>query len=252
MEKDNYIYGKNAVIEALTNCPKRINKVFIQQNIGLDNRMKKIKELCKINSIILNFTEFKKFNEVFETKETGINLQGIVASVSPVEYKDFYEFLDEKKEGEHKKVIILDNIQDPHNFGAIIRTAAAAGYDAIIIQSRRNCPLNYTVEKISSGAINKVNIIKVNSLLDCIQKLKENSFWIIALDAHTKDNYLDVDYRGMDFALIFGSEGDGISKTLLNISDYKVCLPTNFESLNVSCCCAVIVYETLRQINHMK
>ncbi len=246
---ENYIYGKNAVFETLSNNPKRVNKVFIQKNIGLDTRLKKIKDLCRENSVILNFTDFSKFFELFNVKENNINLQGVVASVAPVEYKDFDEFLNEKKEG-YKKIIILDGVMDPHNFGAIIRTAAAGDYDGIIIPNHRSCPVNSTVEKISSGAVNKVPIIKVNSLTSAVQKLKENDWWIIALDVDADDNYLDVDYKNMNFALVFGSEGDGISKTILKLSDYKVKLMTNFESLNVSCCCAVIVYETLRQINY--
>lgn len=244
---EDYIYGKNSIIETLENSPKRINKVLIQKGIGLDNRMKKIIELCKNYSIIFNFADLKKYSKNFEE---NVNLQGVIASVAPVQYKDFDEFLEENKENKYRKIIILDGVTDPHNFGAIIRTAAAGGYDGIIIQSHRSCPINSTVEKISSGAVNKVPIIKVNSLSGAIQKLKDNDWWIIALDVHTDNNYLDVDYKNMNFALVFGSEGDGITKTILNLSDYKVKLPTNFESLNVSCCCAVIVYETLRQINY--
>ncbi len=244
---ENFIYGKNAVIEAILNIPERINKIYIQKGIGLDNRLQKIKELSKNYSIILNYADLNKFKKNFDE---GINLQGVIASVSPIKYKDFEDFLTEKKGDGYKKIIILDNIQDPHNFGAIIRTAAAGGYDGIIIPNHRSCPVNSTVEKISSGAVNKVPIIKVNSLSGAIQKLKDNNWWIIALDAHTDDNYLDVDYKNMNFALVFGSEGDGISRTVMKMADYKVKLPTNFESLNVSCCCAVIVYETLRQINY--
>ena len=244
---EGYIYGKNSIIEAFENSPKRINKIFIQKGIGLDNRMRKIIEFCKNNSVVYSFTDLKKYSENFEE---NVNFQGVIASVSPVSYKDFDEFLEEAPKDKYKKIIILDGVSDPHNFGAIIRTAAAGGYDAIIIQAHRSCPITPTVEKISSGAVNKIPIIKVNSLTSAIQKLKENDWWIIALDVHTNDNYLDVNYKDMSFALVFGSEGNGITKTILNLSDYKVKLPTNFESLNVSCCCAVIVYETLRQINY--
>ena len=244
---EDYIYGKNSITEALENMPKRVNKVMIQKGIGHDNRIKKIIELCKNNGIVFTFSDLKKYSNNFDK---DVNLQGVIASVAPIAYKDFDEFLEENTGEKYRKIIVLDSVSDPHNFGAIIRTAAAGGYDAILIQSHRSCPINSTVEKISSGAVNKVPIIKVNSLSGAIQKLKENDWWIIALDVHTDDNYLDVNYKDMNFALVFGSEGDGITKTILNLSDYKVKLPTNFESLNVSCCCAVIVYETLRQINY--
>ena len=244
---ENYIYGKNSVTEALINNPKRINKIYFQKGIGFDNRLKKIKELAYKNSIITNFVEFKKFKTIFEP---DINLQGVVACVAPILYKDFEEFLKENRKEKYGKIIVLDGVSDPHNFGAVIRTAAAGGYDAVLISNRRACPVNSTVEKISSGAVNKIPIIKVNSLSVAVQKLKENNWWIIALDVHANDNYLDVDYKNINFALVLGSEGGGITRTILNSADYKVKLPTNFESLNVSCCCAVMVYETLRQINY--
>ncbi|MCD8023946.1 MAG: 23S rRNA (guanosine(2251)-2'-O)-methyltransferase RlmB [Candidatus Gastranaerophilales bacterium] len=242
----DYIYGKNTVLETLISAPKRVNKVFIQKGSGLDNRLKKIKEICSINSIPLEFTDFKRFKTLFEG---DTNLQCVVAYVSPVSYKDFDEFLAEDN-SEYRKIIILDGVNDPHNFGAIIRTAAAGGYDAVIIQNHRSSLVNSTVEKTSSGAVNKVSIIKVNSLNSAVQKLKDNNWWIIALTVHTENNYLDIDYKNMNFALVFGNEGAGITKTLINMADYKVKLPTNFESLNVSCCCAVMVYETMRQINY--
>ncbi len=244
---ENYIYGKNSVIEALLNSPDRINKIYIQKETGADSRIKKIKELAAAHSIIVNYVELGRFKEIIGA---DVNFQNVVAGVSPVSYKDFDEFLEENKNGEYRKIIILDGVSDPHNFGAIIRTAAAGGYDAVLIQNHRSCPVNSTVEKISSGAVNRVPVIKVNSLSVAVKKLKENDWWIIALDVHTDNNYLDVNYKDMNFALVMGSEGSGITKTILNMSDYKVKLPTQFESLNVSCCCAVIVYETLRQINY--
>ncbi len=243
---NDYIYGKNAVLEALSSENSRVNKVFIQKGIGLDTRLKKIIELCKDLSIIFNFTDFKKYKEIFGDE---VNLQGVVASVSPVQYKDFDEFLEENPD-RYRKIVILDNITDPHNFGAIIRTLAAAGYDGVIIQNHRSVSVNATVEKISSGAVNKVPVIKVNSIVSCIQKLKNNNWWIIATDAEGDNNYLDIDYKNMNFAIVLGSEGDGISKPVLKLADYKVNLPTQFESLNVSCACAVIVYETVRQISY--
>ena len=173
--------------------------------------------------------------------------QGIIAQVSPVKYTNFEEFLTTGSE--HKKLIILDGVEDPHNVGSIIRTAVCAGYDGIIIPSRRNAQINATVEKSSAGAVNHIAIIQVNSLSNTIEKLKKHNYWIIATDAKGKDNYFDIDYCNMSFALIMGGEETGVSKNNLNKSDFIVKIPMlrNFNSLNVSNAASVIIYESVRQ-----
>ena len=233
----NYIYGKNPVLEGVSKNPKRINKIFIQNNIGLDSRLKKIIEIAKENSIIVSFTNLY-------TKIGDVPHQGVIASVSPVEFMELDEFLA----GEPKKIVILDEISDPHNFGAIIRTCACAGFDGVIVSNHRACPITSTVEKTSSGAVNHISIVKVNSLSSLLDELKNSNWWIIATEVDAKDNYFDIDYTDMNFAIILGAEGKGVNKTLLNKADFKVKIPCNFESLNVSNACAVIVYEAVRQI----
>ena len=251
----NYIYGKNAVLETLLKNPKRINKIYISKNIGFDNRLKKIKEEALNNSVIIQFTNLNKYLDIIK-EETGedVNLQGVVASVSPVEYITLEEFIGHAKKNDsldkYKKLIILDGVSDPHNFGAIIRAATAAGYDGILIGNHRACPITPIVEKTSAGAINHIPIIKVNSLSGAVDYLKNNDWWIIALDMNNSDNYFDVNYKDMNFALVLGAEGDGISKTLLNKADFKIKVPSKFESLNVSACAAVVIYETIRQTEY--
>ena len=244
----SYIYGKNPVYEILQNNPKRINKIYIQKNFSPDNRLKKIIELANQNKIIIQNVDLKKFSEYFEEKP---NFQGVIASVSPVEYIELEDFLKIKKDN-YKKIVILDGVTDPHNFGAIIRTAAAAGFDGILVSNHRSCPINATVEKISSGAINHISIIKTTSLNASIDYLKKQDFWVIATQMEAKQNYYEIDYTDMNFALVMGSEGSGISKTILNKADFTVKLESNFESLNVSAATAVIVYEAIRQINIKK
>lgn len=238
----DFIYGKNAVLTALEQNPKRVNKVYISKTASPCNRVKKIRELSKNHSIIV-----QEANLNSEKFDQTIPNQGVAASVSPVAYAELEDLLALKKEG-YKKVVMLDGVQDPHNLGAIIRTCVCADYDAIIVPAHRSCPLNATVEKTSAGAINNIPIIKVNSLSSTADALKNSDWWIIAADASAKDNYFDIDYTDMNFALILGAEGAGVSKTLINKSDFWVKLPCSFESLNVSATCAVIVYESVRQI----
>ncbi len=247
MEKkstENYIYGKNPIYECLLKNPKRINKIFIQNGVFFDNRLKKIYNLACENKINIQKTSFKKFDDIFEH---DLNLQGVVASVSPVEYTNIEDFLKTEKDG-YKKIVILDGISDPHNFGAIIRTAAAAGFDAVMISNHRSVSVTPLVEKISSGAVNHIPIIKTSSLSASIDLLKKNDFWVIATQMEAKQNYYEIDYTDMNFAVVMGSEGSGISKTILNKADFTIKLESNFESLNVSAAAAVILYEALRQI----
>ncbi len=242
--ENNYIYGKNPVCEILLKNPKRINKIYIQKGIFYDNRLKKINELAILNKIQIQQTNLQKFSEYFNDKP---NFQGVIASVSSVEYIELADFLNQEKQG-FKRIVILDEVSDPHNFGAIIRTTAAAGFDAIMVSNHRTAPITAVVEKVSSGAINHIPIIKTTSLSASIDILKKHDFWVIATQMEAKDNYYEIDYTDMNFALVMGSEGKGISKTILNKADFTVKIKTNFESLNVSAAAAVIIYEAKRQI----
>ena len=242
--ENTYIYGKNSVLEVLLKNPKRLNKIYFQKEIFFDNRLKKINELAFQNKIQINFVNLQKFNDYFDEKP---NFQGVVASVSPIEYVELSEFL-ERDTNKYKKLVLLDGICDPHNLGAIIRTVAAAGFDGVMVSNHRCAPITAVVEKISSGAVNHIPIIKTTSLSASIDLLKKHDFWVIATQMQAKDNYYEIDYTDMNFVLVMGSEGKGISKTILNKADYTVKLKSDFESLNVSAAAAVIIYEAKRQI----
>ena len=239
---DEIIYGKNSVTEALISGNREINKIIISKNIHCDNKLNKIKELAREKGIIFQFVGREKFQPYDE-----FNHQGVIAFVAPIEYMELDEFLD--KPHQNSSVVILDGVEDVHNLGAIIRTCVCAGVEAVIIPSRRNVQVNSVVEKISAGAVNHIPIIKVNSLVNAVQKMKESDWWIIATDACAKDNYFDIDYNNMNFAVIMGAEHAGVSKSLLKASDYVVKIPmmNNFNSLNVSNALSAIIFETVRQ-----
>ncbi len=243
MLKNNYIYGRNSVIEALLQNKSRINKILISQGVKNDSKINEVIQLAKSEHVVFQFVPKEKFNEF-----SAYAHQGVVAYVSPVEYANLEFFLEVPRQN-YARLIILDGVEDPHNFGAIVRTAVCAGFDGIIIPSRRNVQVNATVEKTSAGAINHIPIFQVNSLSSTVDKLKDNDYWIIAADAKGKDNYFDVDFSDMNFAIVLGGEESGVSKSVLNKSDFIVKIPMlrNFNSLNVSNACAAIVYETVRQ-----
>ncbi|MBR6098583.1 23S rRNA (guanosine(2251)-2'-O)-methyltransferase RlmB [bacterium] len=239
---DEIIYGKNSVMEALISGQREINKIIISKNLHSDTKLNKIKELAQQNGIVFQFVAKEKFIPYAE-----YNHQGIIAFVSPIKYTDLDEFLEQPHQNE--SIIILDGIEDAHNVGAIIRTAVCAGVSGIIIPSRRNAQINSIAEKTSAGAINHIPIIKVNSLTNAVEKLKKSDWWIIATDASAKDNYYDVNYNNMNFAVIMGAEHAGVSKSLLKASDFVVKIPMlkDFNSLNVSNALAVIIFEAVRQ-----
>lgn len=239
------IYGKNSVLEALNAGNREINKILISKNIHTDVKIAKIKELAQSRGIIFQFAGKEKFQPYQE-----FNHQGIIAQISPIKYMELEDFIAKtKNKTEYSSVVILDGVEDSHNLGAIIRTCVCAGVNGIIIPSRRNVSVNSTVEKISAGAINFIPIIKVNSLINAVQRLKENDWWVIATDASAKDNYYDVKYNDMNFAIIMGAEHAGVSKSLLKASDFTVKIPmqNNFNSLNVSNALSAVIFETLRQ-----
>ncbi len=242
MQDNNIIFGKNAVLEALIAGDREINKILISKNIHSDTKLNKIKDIAKENGIVFQFVAKEKFLPYAE-----YNHQGIIAQISPIKYIDIDDFLEEKHE--NSSLVILDGIEDSHNLGAIIRTCVCAGVSGIIIPSRRNVQVNATVEKTSAGAINHIPIIKVNSLVNAVQKLKNSDWWVVAADANAKDNYFDVDYKNMNFALIMGAEHAGVSKSLLKASDFIVKIPMlkEFNSLNVSNALSAIIFETVRQ-----
>lgn len=238
---NSYIFGKNAVLEALLS-DRSINKILISKNIHSDVKLNKIKEISHAKNIVFQFVAKEKFIQFNE-----FNHQGVVALISPIKYTDLDEFLEEKHE--NSSIVILDGIEDPHNIGAIIRSCVCAGVEAIILPSRRNAQINSIVEKTSAGAINHIKIIKVNSLINTIQKLKKLNWWIIATDASAKDNYYDIDYNDMNFCIVMGAEHAGVSKSIINNSDMLVKIPMlrDFNSLNVSNALSIIIFEAVRQ-----
>ena len=239
---DEVIFGKNSVMEALLSNEREINKILISKNIHSDSKLNKIKELAKSRGVVFQFVAKEKFLPYGE-----FNHQGIIAQISPVKYEDLDEFLD--KHHNDSSLVILDGIEDSHNLGAIIRTCVCAGVSGIIIPSRRNVQVNAIVEKTSAGAINHIPIIKVNSLVSAVQALKNSDWWVVATDASAKDNYYDVNYNDMNFAIIMGAEHAGVSKSLLKLADFTVKIPMlkDFNSLNVSNALAAMICETLRQ-----
>ncbi len=245
MDNLDIIYGKNTVLELVKTGKRSVNKILISKGLNKDGKIDEIIAYAKNRGVVFQFIPRENF-----AKYKDINHQGVIAYVSPIEYVDLDEFIKTPKKEGYKKVVILDGVEDPHNLGSIIRTAVCAGFDAIILAQRRSGLCSSTVEKTSAGAINYIDIIKVNSLVNTVDKLKKSDFWVIAAEAAGTDNYFEVDYTSMNFAIIMGAEHSGVSRTLLKQADFLVKIPmfNQFNSLNVSNAASILIYEATRQI----
>ena len=195
-----FIYGKNAIIEALEADNREFNRILISSTSRADEKIERIKELAKTRGIVFQFVGKEKLNQLVPEARH----QGVIAQVAPVSYVDLDDFIENNSE-ELTSVVILDGVEDSHNLGAIIRSCVCAGVKGIILPARRGVLVNSTVEKTSAGAVNHISIIKVNSIVNAVQRLKEKNYWVIAADHHSKDNYYDIDYTDMNFALIIFS-----------------------------------------------
>jgi len=224
-----YIYGKNSCAEAIKN--NKIKKAFIHENFNDKNLINK---LIDKNIKIDYKTKYELDNTI-----KG-NHQGIILEVDDYVYASLDDILKEDI------IIMLDHLEDPHNFGAIIRTVEAFGLKSIIIPKDRSVKVNGTVSKVSVGTIENVNIAVVNNLVNTIKELKEKGFWIIGTDMEGKD-YKKIDYQGK-IVIVIGNEGKGLSRLVEENCDFIASIPMKgkVNSLNASVAAAIVISEAVR------
>jgi len=239
--EDSKIFGIRTVIEAI-NAGKTISKVYIQKGLS-GHLFSELNNLIKKHSISSSYVPVEKLN----TLTNHQNHQGIVASISAVDFHELEDILTSNK-SITPLYLLLDQITDVRNFGAILRTAECTGVNAIIIPSQGSAPLNADAIKTSAGAAFKIPICKVNHLLDAIYQLQAENIQIVAITEKTDNNIYQVDFS-KPTALIMGSEHKGISPSILKIANTKAKLPLlgDIASLNVSVACGVALYEVVRQ-----
>ena len=248
MDKDNnvretaaeIICGRNPVMEALKSGAQ-LDTIYIDGNGG---SLSVIRRLAKEKGIVVKDADDKKLSRL----SGGASHQGVVAEGACGEYVTVEDILAVSQEkGTKPFIIICDEIEDPHNLGAIIRTAETSGADGVIIPKRRSASLNATVFKTSAGAASYVPVARVSNLASCIDQLKENGVWIYGTDASGSE-YTKTDFTG-SCALVIGSEGFGISKLIQKKCDFMIKLPMlgKINSLNASVAAGIFMYEVLRQ-----
>ncbi len=245
MENNDIVYGKNAVETLLqSERTNRINKILISQNAKKDSKISNIIKFALDNRIPVQYVPKEKLS--FITNQAH---QGVIAFIAPIQYADLEDILEKIKDKEENSLMImLDGVQDPHNLGAIIRTAKCAGADAVIIPRRNASLVTSTVEKCSAGAVSLIPIVQVTNLNNAIDLLKEYGFWAYAAEADGAESYTKVKYN-TNTLFVMGGENQGVSKLTRQKCDMavKINMKGEFNSLNVSNAAGILMFEFLRQ-----
>jgi 23S rRNA (guanosine2251-2'-O)-methyltransferase len=238
----HYIYGINSVTEALKSRGRAFEWVGMAKERH-DLRLQRLIEECRKIGIPVRFLQRTELDRMAGNAAH----QGVVAVTSAKQYNDLEDVINAKR-GKYSLIVVLDGVEDPHNLGAILRTADAAGANGIVIPERRAAAVTGTVTKASAGASEHLPIAKVTNISRTVEELKENNIWTVGLDERPDQTYDAIDYN-MDCALVLGGEGKGLHDLVKRKCDFLVSIPMlgKVPSLNVSVAAAVVLYEIVRQ-----
>ena len=240
---DDVLVGRNAVTEALK-AGRGINKILLAEG-DKEAFASEIMNLAKERKIICQFVERSKIEAI----AAGHRHQGVLAYVAPVEYAELEDILKAAEEkGEAPFLLLLDELEDPHNLGALLRTADATGVHGVLIPKHRSVPLNATVAKTSAGAIEYVPVARIGNISQTLKNLKEKGFWVAGADMDGAQAYNEADLTGA-LVLVVGSEGRGMSRLTKEACDFIVSMAMvgRINSLNASVAGSILMYESMRQ-----
>ena len=229
------VYGRNPVKNLIEANPQKIVKIYLLDSPSL----KDIYFLAKKANVAVEYAAKSMLNKY---AGPNVNNQGVVALTKPFEYCDLTNFLSKLKGKTNSLVIILDGIEDPVNFGSIIRTACCFEVDGIIIGKNRQVQITPTVSKVATGAEEYLDIVRVTNINQAIMELKDAGYWLVATSGNVDKDYREVDYSGK-IALVIGSEGKGVSPLVMKNSDFVVKIPYSgpITSLNAHISCAIVL-----------
>lgn len=240
---EDVLIGRNAVIEAIRSG-RGINKLLIADG-DKEGSVKEVISLAKEQGIVIQFVERSKIEGI----AGGLRHQGVLAYVAPVAYSDLETILKAaENKGEAPFLLLLDELEDPHNLGALLRTADATGVHGVLIPKRRSVPLTATVAKTSAGAVEYVPVARIGNIAQTLRKLKDKGFWVAGADMDGSQNYYEADLTG-PLVLVVGSEGHGMSRLTKEQCDFIVKMPMvgKINSLNASVAGSILMYESMRQ-----
>lgn len=235
------IIGKNPVFEALQSG-RSVNKVMVSKQIN-NQTFSRLQQLSKEAGTIVQKVPKNKLDQLADGNHQGV--AAFVASYQYASLEDLYNRADEK--GEAAFFIILDELEDPHNLGSILRTADATGVHGVIIPKRRSVGLTATVAKTAAGALEHIPVARVTNIVNTMKELKKNNVWVVGTEAEGTEDYRVLDGK-LPIALVIGSEGNGMSRLVKQNCDWTVSLPMHghVSSLNASVACSLLLYEVYR------
>ena len=234
--------GRHAVMEVLKGS-RSVNRLLVA-NGSSEGSMREIIALAKEKGINIQFYDRSKLDAM----APGIRHQGVLAQVPPVQYAELEDILQIARDrNEPPFIVLLDELEDPHNLGAILRTADAAGVHGVLIPKHRSCPLSATVAKTSAGAVEHVPVARIGNMVQTIKRLKKEGLWVAAADMDGTD-YYDTDLTG-SLLLVIGSEGQGVGRLIKEQCDFVVRIPMvgKINSLNASVAGSILMYEAMKQ-----
>ena len=240
---EDVLIGRNAVTEALR-AGRGINKILLADG-DREGQVSEIVALAKERGIVLQFVERGKIESV----ASGLRHQGVLAYVAPVAYAELDDILAKAEAaGQPPFLLLLDELEDPHNLGALLRTADATGVHGVLIPKRRSVPLTATVAKTSAGAVEYVPVARIGNISQTLKALKEKGFWVAGADMDGSQNYYEADLTG-PLVLVVGSEGKGMGRLTKEQCDFIVKMPMvgKINSLNASVAGSILMYESMRQ-----
>jgi 23S rRNA (guanosine2251-2'-O)-methyltransferase len=238
----SYIYGINPVSEALKARGRAFEWVGVARERH-DLRLQRIIEDCRKIGVPVRFVQRSELDRI----AGSAGHQGVVAVTAGKQYADLDDLLTAKR-GQHSLIVVLDGVEDPHNLGAILRTADAAGADGVVIPERRATGVTGSVAKASAGASEHLPVARVTNISRTVEELKDHNIWVVGLDERGAQTYDAVDYK-MDCAVVLGAEGKGVHDLVRKKCDFLVSIPMlgQVPSLNVSVAAGVVLYEIVRQ-----
>ena len=240
---EEIVAGRNAVFEALTSG-RPVNKIYIKAGLQSGSLGKIIAEAQK-STVLIEYVQPEKLDRL----APGIRHQGIVALASPIAFSSLENVLERATaRNETPFLLLLDELQDPQNVGALIRSADAAGVHGVLLPKRRSCPLNMVVAKVSAGAVNYVPVVQIGNIVQTLRNLKEQGFWVVGADMDGESLYFDADLN-RPVVVVIGAEGKGLGRLVKENCDMLVRIPMQggVNSLNASAAGAILMYEVVRQ-----
>ncbi|MDF2568876.1 MAG: putative TrmH family tRNA/rRNA methyltransferase [Sporomusa sp.] len=242
-EEAEIIAGRNSVLEALK-AGRSLNKILVAKG-ERQGSIRDIISQAREQGLVIQEVETAKLDQL----SAGVRHQGVVAMAAPVAYVEIEDILsDAYSKSETPFLVLLDELADPHNVGAILRTADATGVHGVLIPKRRSCPLTQTVAKTSAGAIEHVSVARIGNISQTIKTLKKQGLWVVGADMDGTKDYYEADLTG-PVVIIVGSEGEGMGRLTKEACDFVVRIPMRgkITSLNASVACSLLLYEVLRQ-----